>query len=363
VVELRRRVTHFWALGTLALLIFTAGCSGPGTANVRAEEDVADDTPAPGASADAPPENSHDIGGGNRDLDNTADSDREGGENPPWCGGSYAAPEDVDLTEAELLEASGIVASRTSAGVLWLHNDSGDTPRLFAVGTDGEALGRLTLRGASARDWEDIAAADCPDGGGQCLWVGDLGDNAMARDDAAIYAVREPVVEGPFGDVETDDFWRFPVSYGEERPNVEALLVSPDAADIWVLEKVEGDTARIFHAAGPLNDAETTIFAPAGQLRSPGAAIPGGRMITGADLHPTGRRVLLRVYTGSFEYRFAEGQTMANLGDLEPVLVAPGPLTEGQGEAIAYSADGRDVWTISESQTPRQPLHLYRCSD
>ena len=35
-------------------------------------------------------------------------------------------------------EASGIVASRKNPGVLWVHNDSGDTARLFALSYTGK---------------------------------------------------------------------------------------------------------------------------------------------------------------------------------------------------------------------------------
>ena len=46
-------------------------------------------------------------------------------------------------------------------------------------------------------------------------------------------------------------------------------------------------------------------------MTSPGIALKYGRMITGADLHPSGTRVAIRTYTGVFEYRLAPGGTPA----------------------------------------------------
>ncbi|NLT76895.1 MAG: hypothetical protein GXX98_10255, partial [Planctomycetes bacterium] len=60
-------------------------------------------------------------------------------------------------------EASGLVASRKNPGVLWVHNDSGDTARVFAIDTRGNLLGVCSVTGAKARDWEDIAIGPGPD--------------------------------------------------------------------------------------------------------------------------------------------------------------------------------------------------------
>jgi hypothetical protein len=54
-------------------------------------------------------------------------------------------------------EASGIVASRQNPGVLWVHNDSGAPPRVFAINARGDLLGICNVGGAKIRDWEDIA--------------------------------------------------------------------------------------------------------------------------------------------------------------------------------------------------------------
>jgi len=71
-------------------------------------------------------------------------------------------------------ELSGLVQSTAHPGVLWANNDSGDSARVFAVGSDGADLGTVMVSGATATDWEDLALGPGP-GGGDHLYVGDLG--------------------------------------------------------------------------------------------------------------------------------------------------------------------------------------------
>ena len=93
--------------------------------------------------------------------------------------------------------------------------------------------------------------------------------------------------------------------------------------------------------------------------------IDRGQMVTAADLHPDGRRLLVRVYTGTYEYTLPEPLEMSALPSLEAKVVAFGPLSERQGEAVSYDASGRGVWTIAEDPDGRevQPLHRYGCAD
>ncbi|HJO39203.1 MAG: hypothetical protein QGF21_08865 [Vicinamibacterales bacterium] len=106
-------------------------------------------------------------------------------------------------------EISGIVKSQTYPDVYWVHNDSGDDPRIFAidgsgrivmprgaesrfhVGPESTAEGRplwpgLQILAAAHFDWEDIALAD-----GR-LYIAETGNNGNARRDLGVYVVNEP---------------------------------------------------------------------------------------------------------------------------------------------------------------------------
>jgi len=102
-------------------------------------------------------------------------------------------------------EMSGIAKSRVYKDVHWVHNDSGDSARVFAMRSNGTVLlppssnywantaipGKqewpgVRITGASNVDWEDIAYD------GSNLFIGDMGNNANARQDLGVYVVPEP---------------------------------------------------------------------------------------------------------------------------------------------------------------------------
>ena len=66
------------------------------------------------------------------------------------------------IKDKSISESSGLVASRTTPGAYWTHNDSGDGPFIYAFDTRGDSLGTFRVTGAQARDWEDIAAGPGP---------------------------------------------------------------------------------------------------------------------------------------------------------------------------------------------------------
>ncbi|MFO0950915.1 MAG: hypothetical protein U0835_07120 [Isosphaeraceae bacterium] len=63
------------------------------------------------------------------------------------------------------------MASRRHPGVFWVHNDSGNPPRLFAVRVDGSLIREYAVQAPNV-DWEDIAVDD--EGH---LYLGDIGNN------------------------------------------------------------------------------------------------------------------------------------------------------------------------------------------
>ncbi|MEZ4467286.1 MAG: hypothetical protein R3F43_23280 [bacterium] len=207
-----------------------------------------------------------------------------------------------------------------------------------------------------------MATARCPGLDDWCLWVADVGDNARNRPAVAIYAVREPAVAGPFAPRDAELVQRFVVRYPDGAPHdAEALAVAPAGDRFWLFTKVEGTDPQVYAwdtaspGPGPLTDL--------GSFPAPGVPVPMGKMVTGADLDATGTRLALRVYTGSYEYTLPTPADLSGLADLAPRTIAVGPLSEPQGEAIAYSADGRAVWTVSEDPAGGQPLHRYTCRE
>jgi hypothetical protein len=110
------------------------------------------------------------------------------------------------IAAAPITEMSGIVKSRRRDNLYWVHNDSGDSARIFAIDGEGRSVlptySKFTYYGdapekgkeqwqgfdvlyANNVDWEDIAADD------NYLYIADVGNNGNARRDLVIYVISE----------------------------------------------------------------------------------------------------------------------------------------------------------------------------
>lgn len=152
----------------------------------------------------------------------------------------------------DINEASGIALSKTNKDVLWTHNDSGDSSRLFAIGVDGTNVGEFTLQGPRARDWEDIAVGPGPEDGQSYIYIGEIGDNRAKFPDKYIYRIKEPVVGS--GNKPTDgvitDFDIIAFRFPDGNRDAETVMVDPLTKDIYVVSKRESHV-RIYRAPYP----------------------------------------------------------------------------------------------------------------
>jgi hypothetical protein len=282
------------------------------------------------------------------------------------CDGEYQSPKTVGRLPAIILsEVSGIATSRVTADSLWLHNDSGDAARLFAVDTEGQLRGELHLQGVVNTDFEDLATSRCPDSVQGCLWVADIGNNLIYRPVFTVHVVPEPSLAelDPHRPLLAQGVVSLRFRYPEEPIDSEALVVAADGARFWTIEKTDRPVSRIYEYSAPFVDSEVVEVMEVGLLPVPGVPVRFGQLISGADLHPSGTRLLVRVYSGVYEYSLATPWDLTDLDGVAARRVVAGPFSEPQGEAVAYDAGGLGLWTVSEDRTGvgRQPLHHYSC--
>ena len=257
------------------------------------------------------------------------------------------------LGSPEVDEASGLAASRRNPGVLWVHNDSGDEPRIFAMTVDGRHLGALVLVGAFARDYEDMAIGPGPDADVSYLYVGDIGDNLAQRDLITVYRVPEPSISAADFSataMELRNVVALHMRYPDGAHDAEALLVDPKTGDLFVVTKAEGGVAAVYrnpapHAANVRVELERVAMVPVGE-----GQLARDERITGGEISPAGDWVLFRTYESAIMWPWQSGQPAAI------AFAAPGcrvaTLEEEQGEAIAFSADGLGYFTVSEGDHP-----------
>jgi hypothetical protein len=278
------------------------------------------------------------------------------------CAGTLVGSTTGIVASVAIREASGIAASRRVDDVWWVHNDSGDTARVFAGHTAGQTLGEYSLTGASADDWEDIAAGPGPVSGVSYLYLGDIGGNITARSTVEVYRVEEPSVNPAapaaspiaLGGVST-----ITLNYPDGAHDAEGLFVDPTTRDVYVVTKdLVGGVAGVYRAPAPTAGDSTIALSKVASV-----ALGTFQGVTGADITPAGDVIALRTYFGVFLYPRTSGSTVAqafsaaSCAGAAPPIDGGWPGSEAQGEAVGFTRDGRGYMTVSEGL--HAPLHRF----
>ena len=234
----------------------------------------------------------------------------------------------VVLANAQVIESSGIAFSQRRGDVLWTHNDSGDTPRLFAFDPAGHDLGTFPVEPAEAVDWEDLCSATI--GGKPCLVVADTGDNQRKRARVTLYIVEEP-------DLSTDRVARvirtIPFTYEDGRQNCEAIAVSPDEPVFYLVTR--GDEHQRILYELPFTDTVARVIM---KLDLP--------QVTAMDISRDGRYAVLLTQDMAFEIPRVDGESWRQAFSREPRRL---PVPQAvQVEAACYNPDGDVLYMTSE---------------
>jgi hypothetical protein len=233
--------------------------------------------------------------------------------------------------------------SRTRPGVLWTHNDSGDGPRVLAISRNGRLLADLTVRGAAAVDWEDVAASRSGRGG--VLFIADIGDNDATRSEVVVYRVPEPPARTR-GRARTARADRLVLRYPDGARDAEALLRDPVTGSLVLVSKDFSGAGQLYVAKRPSAHRVTTLRR-VGRL-----SLGGGEAVTAGDVSGDGRTLALRTYDRAFLWSLRRGEPVARALRRRPCAARALLIGEGQGEALALTANGRAFYTVPEGARP-----------
>ncbi len=262
-----------------------------------------------------------------------------------------------------LRETSGVATSRTHRGVLWTHNDSGDGADLFAIDTSGRILVQYRVEDAGSRDWEDIALGPCPQSVGsvgECLYIGDTGNNDRDRRRMAVYVVTEPDPSGatPENPLQARvSGVRFRFEYPDSRRDAEAIAVTP-GGDLLIVNRGRHRSITVYRIAASALDAavrgdavvEAESLGPVPFTRDRRS----GRVVTGATYSRTGDRLIVRTYTGIWALRHTPGG-WAEIGNCQFGWMEPA------GEAIDFLDEQAFVVTSEAAAGLPATLHRVVC--
>jgi hypothetical protein len=232
-----------------------------------------------------------------------------------------------------LREASGLAASRAAKQLFWSHNDS-SAPVLVAVGPDGQTRGRVVVEGASVIDWEAITPAPCATG--NCLFIGDIGDNDRTRPYVTIYRAPEPA---PSDASVTAAAVR--AVYPEGPQDAEAMFVVGDT--LYLVTKGEGTPMRVYRLPAFDANQQQTLQLVATLLEAPADK---SNRITDATASPDGQWVALR--SNDMILFYAAGALVSG-EPATPMSFDLRALREPQGEGIAWP-DGHTLFLSGEGE-------------
>jgi hypothetical protein len=249
------------------------------------------------------------------------------------------------VEEPAINEASGLAASIKTPGLLYTHNDSGNSAEVYILNRRGLMPARILLPGIRNRDWEDIATGIDPASGKSYVYIGEIGDNNARYGSVFIYRLAEPEIKDTLilaYDVESIEF-----TYEDGPRDAEALFADPLSGDLYVISKRENN-ARVYRLAYPqktdgLNIARLVTTLPY-------------NWVTAADISRDGSRILVKTYSNIYRYKRTGGKSIAEaLSGRYKVMEYR---LEEQGESVAWDAQGKGYFTISE-KLGITPVELY----
>ncbi len=265
----------------------------------------------------------------------------------------------AQVLEPSLDELSGIVESHGQPGVFFVHNDSGDSPRFFAIDLEGRLLAIFTLPSVPLLlDAEDIAVGPGP-GGQRYVYLGDTGNNfasmglGIPRRKAVLYRIPEPNVRpGPRSrEVPLEDVTPIVFTFPEGARDVEAFVIDPIAGDALLISRQRDGRSQLLTATAAQLAQGGGELQLAGRLVFGKPPLDGSPMPTSADISADGSRVVVRTYSSVFAFDRRSDESLVSALSRPPRhLASP---DEGQGEAIALTDAGRAFVTIAEGRRPR----------
>jgi hypothetical protein len=265
------------------------------------------------------------------------------------CLNPQEGTEAATIERPGLKENSGIDFSNKHPGVFWAINDEGPTD-IFAIGVDGQNLGRFKVNGSKNIDWEDISLARClHDPNKDCVYIADTGNNDLSREELTIYIVEEPQdpkIDATLNVISSIDF-KLPGKY-----NVEAMAVNDSNGEIYFFSKNE-DATTVFILKKDEESASALMILDFGLL--PYSIKAKDKIITAADFDANSGSLLLGSNDNAFEVNWSD---LGNYKEKMKKIKIP---KMRQTEAMAYYLKDSKLYIAATSEGKRQPLYLISC--
>lgn len=265
-------------------------------------------------------------------------------------------------TNKALDETSGIAASRLDVNRLWVMDDSGNPPNLYAITPTGNDIGTWRVDGADKKDWEDIASYR--DRGKNWLVIADTGDNGGIRKRVRLLFVEEPALDAKPGTLKPSRI--IDVVWPNGPRDCEAVAVDLNRREVVLITK-KRQPPLVYTVPLDLEDGETVtakLVANLPHVPRPSANDIANNpkmaklsvQVTAADISPDGLSLAVLTYRHLLLYKRATPKTSWGRATEQR---APQELSMPllpQPEALAWSRDGASLYVSGEIS----PTLIYR---
>ncbi|SDE26511.1 hypothetical protein SAMN05216464_10528 [Mucilaginibacter pineti] len=261
------------------------------------------------------------------------------------------------LSSKQMSEISGIAASTINPGIYYVHNDSGDTSRFFAITPDGKIKTTIYFKGDTRRtlgvtDCEDIDVGPGPEKGKSYVYLGDIGDNSSNRKTIAIYRFLEKK-SWASDSLTTATAVTLHLKYPDGPKDAETLIVDPIEKLLCIVSK-RGDTVAVYTT--PLNYKANDTLTLTKRTKLFFAGYKPFKWITAGDISKDGKQILLKSYEKVYYWRREPNEHIWDVMTRKPQELNYEP--EKQGEAIGFTPDGTGYYTTSEGVF--SPIYYYK---
>jgi len=251
------------------------------------------------------------------------------------------------LQSPETKEVSGIAASGIFDNLYYIHNDSGDTSRFFAITPKGNLVSTFYFQKeketpAKQLDCEDIAVGKGPKAGKSYVYLGDIGDNFYQRSYLTIYRFEEKKswISNPVNQVAAA---QLRVSYPDGRTDAETMMVDPVQNLLYIVNK-RTDTIHVYTTPLIFKNNEKRVLTLRSKIHFSG--YKPVKYITSGDISKDGRKILLKSYGKVYYWERSGNEPVWETLKRKPI--EPHYDLQRQGEAIGFTPDGEGYYCTSE---------------
>jgi hypothetical protein len=260
------------------------------------------------------------------------------------------------LQRRDMDEISGIAASGINPGMYYVHNDSGDTSRFFAILPSGKVKSIIYFKGDprqkyGVHDCEDIAVGPGPVKGKSYVYMGDIGDNNAVYKHITVYRIEEKTAWAK-DTIANEESAPIHLKYPDGPKDAETLMIDPIEKLIYIVSKRE-DSVTVYTSPLLYKPNSRAVLTKRCKLYFPGIKL--FKWITAGDISKDGQQVLIKSYTKVYYWKREGNEPIWKTIQKKPRILPY--LQEKQGEAIGFTPDGKGYYTTSEGVY--SPIYYY----